>query len=101
MGLDISGGHGKMIAVVACVHGNEKGTLPAVAVLKGSFPSVSFFTANKKAIEADKRFIDSDLNRVFPGKLDGDHEERLASDLQDLRLKQVRLRLKRRKASTQ
>ena len=37
--------------------------------------------ANNKAFKLRKRFIDQDLNRVFPGKKDGDYEERLAYKL--------------------
>ena len=34
--------------------------------------------ANRRAFELRKRFIDQDLNRSFPGKKDGNHEEKLA-----------------------
>jgi len=34
--------------------------------------------ANQKAFKSRKRFIDQDLNRSFPGKKIGNHEERLA-----------------------
>lgn len=34
--------------------------------------------ANEKAVKLKKRYIDQDLNRSFPGKLSGNHEERLA-----------------------
>ena len=37
--------------------------------------------ANSKAFKLRKRFIDKDLNRVFPGKKDGDYEERIAYKL--------------------
>ena len=37
--------------------------------------------ANSKAFKLRKRFIDKDLNRAFPGKKDGDYEERLAYKL--------------------
>lgn len=35
-------------------------------------------TANELAYKKKKRFIDQDLNRSFPGKRNGNHEERLA-----------------------
>jgi hypothetical protein len=63
------------------VHGNETGVLEAFEQLKGENPSVSFFIANKVAMKLGRRYVDSDLNRVFPGKEDGDHEERLAYSL--------------------
>lgn len=34
--------------------------------------------ANEKAFQLRKRFIDQDLNRSFPGKKDGNYEEKLA-----------------------
>ena len=37
--------------------------------------------ANKKAFRLNKRFIDQDLNRSFPGKKFGNYEERLAYKL--------------------
>lgn len=37
--------------------------------------------ANLQASERHVRFIDADLNRVFPGKIDGNYEERLAYEL--------------------
>jgi len=36
---------------------------------------------NRRAFESRKRFIDQDLNRSFPGKKNGNHEERLAYKL--------------------
>lgn len=35
--------------------------------------------ANEKAFKLKKRFVDQDLNRSFPGKKDGNHEQRLAA----------------------
>ena len=37
--------------------------------------------ANKKAFELGERFVDQDLNRSFPGKKDGNREERIAYEL--------------------
>ena len=37
--------------------------------------------ANKKALRLGKRCIDQDLNRSFPGKKDGNYEEKLAYEL--------------------
>jgi hypothetical protein len=59
------------IAVVAYVHGNED-------LGVSSFP---FFIANMEAKKQNKRFIDVDLNRCFPGKLDGNCEEKAAAEL--------------------
>ncbi len=65
-------------AVIACVHGNEQYGLEVIKMLP---PSCSFFIANKKAIEENKRFIDTDLNRCFPGKKEGNNEEKIAYEL--------------------
>jgi predicted deacylase len=66
-------------------HGNE--VMPVVAAhivadyLAGQAldGKVRFMVANPPALRANKRFIDSDLNRIYPGRLDGASEERLAA----------------------
>lgn len=40
--------------------------------------------ANRKAYDLGKRFVDQDLNRSFPGKAIGNHEERLAFEISPL-----------------
>jgi succinylglutamate desuccinylase len=67
----------KDLAIVCCLHGNERFGLE-VCKNQSFFP---FFIANKKALKENKRFIDSDLNRSFPGKTCGNHEERIAFNL--------------------
>ncbi len=66
------------IAIICCLHGNEKYGLDVVRELPYSLP---FFIGNKKAMIEGKRFIDSDLNRCFPGKLNGNYEEKRACEL--------------------
>ena len=66
------------VAVICCLHGTEPYGLE---VVKGLPVSVSYFIGNRKALEENKRFIDIDLNRCFPGNEFGDHEERLAYEL--------------------
>lgn len=66
------------IAVICCLHGTEPYGLE---VIKRLPVSVSSFIGNKKALEKNKRFIDIDLNRCFPGDEFGNHEERLAHEL--------------------
>ncbi len=66
------------LAVVACVHGNEKYGLEVVKRLSGS---ISFFIGNEKATRENKRFVDVDLNRAFPGNETGNYEERRAFEL--------------------
>jgi len=66
------------IAVVACLHGDEIYGLEVGKRLPINF---SFFIANKEAIRENKRFIDTDLNRCFPGKESGNNEEIIAYEL--------------------
>lgn len=68
------------IAIVFCLHGNEKYGAEVVAKLPASHPC---FLANEKALKENVRFIDEDLNRVFPGRVDGNHEERIAFELKN------------------
>lgn len=80
----IQGKGGKNILVIGCVHGDELigervvVELRKLTILNGTLVTV---LANKRAMEAGKRFIDQDLNRSFPGNLQGNHEEQLAYTL--------------------
>jgi tryptophanyl-tRNA synthetase len=65
------------LVIVCCLHGNERFGLD-VCKSQSLFP---FVLANEKALEENKRFIDADLNRVFPGNFQGNHEEKLAAEL--------------------
>ncbi|MFB6241482.1 MAG: succinylglutamate desuccinylase/aspartoacylase family protein [Candidatus Nanosalina sp.] len=74
------------IAVVACVHGDEKCGKKAIEEFLESDVElqrpVKFVIANEKAMEAGERFVDTDLNRCFPGDPESkEHEERLAAEL--------------------
>lgn len=73
------------VAVVGGVHGNEPGGVRAVHRLRDADldlqRGVAFVVANPAAVEAGERFLDSDLNRVFPGGPNGDREQRLAGRL--------------------
>ena len=66
------------IAIICCLHGNEKYGLEVVERLPSS---ISFFIGNKKALVENKRFIDEDMNRIFPGKAQGNYEEKQAFEL--------------------
>ena len=61
------------LVLICCLHGNEGYGLE---VCKGQslFP---FVLANEKALEENKRFIDWDLNRCFPGNRKGNYEEKI------------------------
>ncbi|WP_337653033.1 succinylglutamate desuccinylase/aspartoacylase domain-containing protein [Halomontanus rarus] len=71
--------------IVAGVHGDELSGIRAVRRLREADldlqKGVAFVLANPAAIEAGERYLDSDLNRVFPGDPDGDREERIAARL--------------------
>ncbi len=72
--------------VVGSVHGDEPCGKKAIErfLSKGwnvKIP-VKFVIANEKALEKDTRFIDTDLNRSFPGNPEsGLYEERLAAEI--------------------
>ncbi|HAT68072.1 MAG: hypothetical protein A2481_01250 [Candidatus Yonathbacteria bacterium RIFOXYC2_FULL_47_9] len=62
-------------------HGTERVGLKVAEYFKNLKPLCGTFVinlANEKAINVGKRFISDDLNRVFPGKEDGNFEEKLA-----------------------
>ncbi len=65
------------LAIVYCIHGNEPYGLEVVKKL----PGIPSFIGNEHALKQHKRFIDTDLNRSFPGDPLGNHEEKLAHTL--------------------
>jgi predicted deacylase len=77
------------VAVVGGVHGDEPSGVRAVERLRraidrgelGLQRGVALVVANPPAVEAGVRYLDTDLNRSFPGDPDGDREERLAARL--------------------
>jgi predicted deacylase len=73
------------VAVIGGVHGDEPSGVRAVRRLREADldlqRGVLFVVANPAAVAAGQRFLDSDLNRVFPGDPNGDREQRLAADL--------------------
>ncbi len=75
------------VVVVGGVHGSEKSGVRAVRRLRETEldlqRGVAFVLANPPAIAAGERYLDSDLNRVFPGDPDGNREERIAAELCD------------------
>ncbi len=73
-----------ILTIVCCLHGDETFGLDVFGYFKKrieQYPGLKIILANEEALAAKKRFIDSDLNRCFPGKSNGNHEERLASSL--------------------
>ncbi len=74
------------VAVVGGIHGDEPCGVRAVETLRSEQLDVerpvAFVIANERAIAAETRYVDVDLNRSFPGDPAGDaHEERLAARL--------------------
>jgi succinylglutamate desuccinylase len=74
------------IAIVAGIHGDEPCGVRAVEQLLADRPTVhrpvKLVVANERALEADERYLEADLNRSFPGDPDADaHERRLANEL--------------------
>lgn len=64
-----------------CTHGSERVGLKVAKYFSKTKPLCGTFVinvANEKAVNAKKRFISDDLNRVFPGKKKGSYEEELA-----------------------
>lgn len=79
-------GKGKPAVAVLCgIHGDEKTPFliaEQLTKIKPDKGSVHIFLGvNQQAIQLGKRFVDTDLNRVFPGKSDGNLEERIAHKL--------------------
>lgn len=78
-------GNGKpVVGIVAAMHGNESSPViidqlkQQITLQKGT---VIFITANPYALSKKNRYIDTDLNRIFPGKAGGNIEEQLANEL--------------------
>lgn len=64
---------------VVCQHGDEQ--IPLKVIEEKFAGKISYLVANKRAIRSGKRYVESDLNRSFPGKINGTLEERLAQKL--------------------
>jgi len=74
------------IAVVGCIHGDEPCGRDGIESVLADPPElnrpVKFIIANEEALAAGKRYLETDLNRAFPGDADSDvHETRLAAEL--------------------
>ena len=74
-----------IITFVACMHGNEVVGLHILEILRKQSifqGTMRLVVANPKAVFANKRYINHDLNRCFPGRKNGTYEERLAYRLE-------------------
>lgn len=77
------------VAVVAGIHGDEPGGVSAINRLAEASPPVDrpvlLVIVNERALEAGVRYVDTDLNRAFPGDPTVDaYESNLAYDLAEL-----------------
>jgi len=69
----------KKIAIITCLHGDE-GALLEVA--KKFRDRAKIIVGNPEGLKQNKRFIEADLNRVFPGNKNGTkYEERRAAEI--------------------
>jgi succinylglutamate desuccinylase len=73
----------KTLVIVGAQHGDERVGLEVIRRLGRQVDGqkVVGLVANPKALKKGVRFIDQDLNRSFPGRKDGNSEERLAASL--------------------
>jgi len=79
---------GAAVAAVGGIHGDEPCGVRAIERFLREGPvddvqrPVKLVVANERALEAGTRYVEGDLNRLFPGDPDSDtYEERLAHDL--------------------
>ncbi|MDR9445771.1 MAG: succinylglutamate desuccinylase/aspartoacylase family protein [Haloquadratum sp.] len=76
------------VAVVGAVHGDEPCGPRAIerlrVTLEAPVAPVRLIVANERALAVDRRYIDEDLNRIFPGVGDAQtHEGVLAAQLRE------------------
>ncbi len=77
----------KKVLIVGCTHGNESigfKVINSLQALLGRNKNVHFLIANPYAFSRNVRFLETDLNRSFPGKIDGSFEERLAHQIRPM-----------------
>lgn len=84
--MQLGKGSPKLI-VTSGIHGNEYSSdvlVNELLKIKPTKGSILFINKiNRKAYTTNKRYFESDLNRSFPGKVDGTYEERLATKILD------------------
>lgn len=73
-----------IITIIGCQHGNERIGIHCFnkfILEKNKFQSVQYILANEPAIKTNTRFVAQDLNRSFPGDLNGENEKKLANEI--------------------
>ena len=88
MRIEYLGGDEPEIAIIGGIHGDEPCGVNAIEHILAEEPDlerpVAFIIANEKALAANERYLEEDLNRIFPGDPEGEtHESRLAAKLVD------------------
>ncbi len=88
MRVEIRGEGEPEYTVIGAIHGDEPCGKKAVERVLEEEPGfrkpVQFILANEEALEQNTRFIDTDLNRSFPGDPESEkHEQRLAAEIID------------------
>lgn len=89
--IKITGDGSPSVCVIGSIHGDEatgKKVVETIANFKLEKGKIITAIGNSEALRKRKRFIDADLNRCFPGKRNGNHEERIAFRLSKI-LKKV------------
>ncbi|MFA5318466.1 MAG: succinylglutamate desuccinylase/aspartoacylase family protein [Patescibacteria group bacterium] len=73
----------KKILIITATHGDEPMCVDVAQKIKKGWLGKNFdlLIANPKALKKNKRYIDADLNRIFPGKLNGNYEEKRAKKI--------------------
>ncbi len=76
----------KNLLFTTLTHGDELIGLNVIKKLQviNKKNKINYIISNPKAFSKNVRFIDSDLNRVFPGKKNGDYEQRRAYFIKNL-----------------
>jgi predicted deacylase len=74
------------IAIVGSIHGDEPCGRDGIEAVLADPPTVNrpvkFIVVNEEALAANRRYVDVDVNRIFPGDPDSDvREVRLAAEL--------------------
>lgn len=84
-------GYGPRVAVVGGIHGDEPSGKHIVERLANELKredingTIQLIVANERALEINERFVETDLNRAFPGDPESNlYEEALAARLEDL-----------------
>lgn len=72
------------VTIIGGVHGSELfGKIVCQYLEKNihKYPGLCIILANEEALKKRNRYIDTDLNRAFPGSKKGNHEQMLAFEL--------------------